>query len=225
MCDRFTLSASSQELRDHFRLPYVPDVAPRSTIVPRQPIAIVANSETGTRFCVFARWGFIHGDSASIPEYVPPFARAETVDRLWLFAEAFRTQRCLIPANGWYKLMGQYSEPRFVELRGRALMAFGGIWSVWKPQPDSRSVATAAIIATNPTQALQPIHKRMPVVLRPEDYAKWLDLDTPIAELKKLMEPFTAKPLEMSAVDPNINSWKPDPELVIPRDAILCPEL
>jgi putative SOS response-associated peptidase YedK len=41
---------------------------------------------------------------------------------------------------------------------------------------DGSEIETAAIITTEPNPVVAQIHDRMPVVIHPDDYAKWLDV-------------------------------------------------
>ena len=43
---------------------------------------------------------------------------------------------------------------------------------------DGSEVDTGAILTTAANSAMRPIHDRMPVVIQPEDFARWLDCKT-----------------------------------------------
>jgi putative SOS response-associated peptidase YedK len=53
-----------------------------------------------------------------------------------------------------------------------------------------------------PSELMQPIHDRMPVILRPEDEALWLDpaVTTPEA-VQPLLQPYPAEAMEAHAVE------------------------
>ena len=64
------------------------------------------------------------------------------------------------------------------------------------------------------------VHDRMPVMLLPEDYDKWLAAGTEPAELKAMLRPYDAKLMETYAVSRKVNSVKNDDEDCIePVDA------
>ena len=52
--------------------------------------------------------------------------------------------------------------------------AFAGLWDRWL-QPDGSPLYSFTIVTTSPNSVLEPVHNRMPVMLLPEDEAKWLD--------------------------------------------------
>ena len=62
------------------------------------------------------------------------------------------------------------------------------------------------------------IHDRMPVILHPRDYAKWLDSAPQTPEnLQPLIKPFPADNMSAYAVSTQVNKTTNDmPELVVP---------
>ena len=73
----------------------------------------------------------------------------------------------------------------------------------------------------NPNPLVEPIHDRMPVILHPRDYTKWLDESpqTPDA-LKPLIKPFPADRMDAYPVSPLVNKPANDmPELVVPTQS------
>ena len=68
---------------------------------------------------------------------------------------------------------------------------------------DGSEIETAAVITTRPTAALSEIHDRMPAVIMPEDFSRWLDTGMHSAEhAAKLLVPppddyFTAEPVDL----------------------------
>ncbi len=76
------------------------------------------------------------------------------------------------------------------------------------------------MITTDANDLLMPIHDRMPVILKPEDYDLWLD---PLAknpeELKALLKPFQATDMKGYRVSDKVNKAnKEGADLVSPVD-------
>jgi putative SOS response-associated peptidase YedK len=65
---------------------------------------------------------------------------------------------------------------------------------------------------------MEMIHDRMPVILHPRDYAKWLDAAPQTPErLQPLIKPFSADAMSAYAVSTLVNKATNDmPELVVP---------
>ncbi len=62
-----------------------------------------------------------------------------------------------------------------IKLKSNGIFAMAGLWESWK-SPDGKTIHTCTAITTEPNELVKPIHNRMPVILRPEDEAAWLDL-------------------------------------------------
>ena len=69
-----------------------------------------------------------------------------------------------------------------------------------KPGGPSRR---AAVLTTGPNELVRPVHDRMTVILRPEDYARWLD---PAAEdPSALLVPYPADAMGAVPVGRHVN--------------------
>ena len=76
------------------------------------------------------------------------------------------------------------------------------------------------IITTDPNDLVQPLHDRMPVILAPQDYARWLDSGDPERLPIDLMRPFPADAMTAWKVSSAVGNTKNDrPELRLPMDA------
>lgn len=122
-------------------------------------------------------------------------AKAETVDRLDMFREAFRNDRVLIPATGLYEWQVQpdKSKKKFEIWFDEPLFAFAGIARDCEIKGETRR--STAIITTSANEIFREIHntkQRQAVVVRQEDHEKWLDPKTPLPELKRMLEPLPA---------------------------------
>jgi putative SOS response-associated peptidase YedK len=80
------------------------------------------------------------------------------------------------------------------------------------------------IITTEPNELVRSVHNRMPVILRPEDEAQWLDTSrTSFAKAQSLLKPYPDELRDAHDVSPIVNSAKYDgPECIQPvsEDAI-----
>jgi putative SOS response-associated peptidase YedK len=103
-------------------------------------------------------------------------ARSETAVTKPAFCDAFKSRRCLIPADGFYEWAktGKAKQPYCFEVNDGALFAFAGIFDRWK-DPSGNWVKTYSILTTTPNAVTSPVHDRMPVILNPESYDLWLD--------------------------------------------------
>jgi putative SOS response-associated peptidase YedK len=221
MCGRFTLTDPNQKLAVQFNLPEIPDLKPRYNIAPTQPVAVVrVPAEGAVRQMVMLHWGLIpfwakdpEGGARMIN------ARAETAGERPAFRAAFRRRRCLVVADGfyeWQKLNGS-KQPYFVRMRDRSAFAFAGLWEHWEGS-DSTVIESCTLLTTEPNDLLRPVHNRMPVILRPEDYEQWLDPGVrEVDKLEPLLHPYTSAEMEAFPVSRFVNSpQNDDPRCIEP---------
>jgi putative SOS response-associated peptidase YedK len=177
MCGRYSMSSAPHSVRRRFNYVDQPNFPPRYNIAPTQPIAIVRMSEGQRRFAL-VRWGLIPSwvkDPKAFSLLIN--ARAESVNEKPAFRNAMRHRRCLIPADGFYEWKRDAAggaQPYFITLREDGPFAFAGLWETWTG-PNGEEMETAAIVTTQASPLIAPIHDRMPVILPPSAYDLWLD--------------------------------------------------
>ena len=220
MCGRYTLRRIDL-IRGGFDASLLPSFEefterPRFNIAPSQAIPVVRLDASGKRVLGTVRWGLIPSWTKGKPKNQPINARAETLATSGMFRQAFERRRCLVPADGfyeWRKLAdSKTKQPMFVHRRDDGVFAFAGLWERWRPDPDAEPVDTCTIITTTPNELMAPIHDRMPVILDPADYPRWLDRDTPAADVAGLLRPYPPDAMEARPVSTKVNSPRNDDE-------------
>ncbi|MGF1629163.1 MAG: SOS response-associated peptidase [Kiloniellaceae bacterium] len=215
MCGRFTNQITWQELVRLYRIHDQPalNLRPRYNAAPSQDIPIVRPADDG-REVVLARWGLVPSWAKDAKVgYKMINAKAETVDTTAAYRAAFKSRRCLIPADGfyeWLKLPDGSKQPYRLCLADRQPFAFAGLWESNK----GLEVTSCTIVTTEPNDVAGKIHNRMPVILSPENYEAWLSPETAPADAKALLRPYEG-PMIAYPVDKAVGSPKNDrPELV-----------
>ncbi len=221
MCGRFTLTANPAEQQEPFNNFTFPDkFAPRFNIAPTQPILAIPNDDKFT--ADFFVWGLIPmwAKDPNIGNRLIN-ARAETLPEKPAFRGSLKYKRCLILADGFYEwktVDGKKSKtPFFIHMKDRKPFAFAGLWDSWN-SPEGSQIKSTTIITTEPNELMSLLHNRMPVILHPRDYDKWLDpsAQTP-DQLMPLLKPFPADAMDAYPVTPLVNKPVNDiPELVVP---------
>src|SRR6266567_1943648 len=105
MCGRFTQSYTLEELQRLYRLTQpARNVRPQYNICPTDPVEVIIPGDNGL-LAVPMRWQLIPPWwKKSLNELPATFnARAETVAEKPIFRDAFRRNRCVIPASGYYE--------------------------------------------------------------------------------------------------------------------------
>ncbi|HKB49172.1 MAG TPA: SOS response-associated peptidase, partial [Ktedonobacterales bacterium] len=155
-------------------------LAANANVRPTQPVPVLL----GEHELAILRWGLV-APWAKDARGALINARAEGLAEKPSFRHAFRSQRCLIPASGFYEWQTPPSGTRRTKTpylftvtdrdADADLFAFAGLWETWKDHTSGEELRTCAIITTTPNALMAPIHARMPVILRRQDEAEWLD--------------------------------------------------
>ncbi len=221
MCGRFTLTVNPADLQDAFsNYTFPTQFAPRFNIAPSQPVLAIPNND---KFKAdFFIWGLIPlwAKDPSIGNRLIN-ARAETLAEKPSFRGSYKHKRCLVLADGYYEWQAtgvkKPKVPYFIHMQDRQPFAIAGLWDTWEG-PDGSSLQTCTLITTAPNELMEPIHDRMPAILHPRDYAKWLDPAPQTPErLQALLKPFPAESMAAHPVSTLVNKPENDsPELVVP---------
>jgi len=212
MCGRFILNSSPARLKDHFATANEPDAKPRFNIAPSQPVPVVRPGESGNREFTTAQWGLIPSwvkDPMQIQH--PINAKAETAAIKPMFRHAYRKSRVLVPADGFYEWATKdgVKQPYLIRLRDGEPMGMGGLLEHWHgPEGD---LATFTILTTSANSLMAKIHDRMPVIIKPEDYATWLDTNfTDVIKIQAMTLPYPDRFMEAYPVSRKVNNPKND---------------
>jgi putative SOS response-associated peptidase YedK len=230
MCGRLALYATPDELVSHFGIDQPPTLTARYNVTPGTSIAVVARKSGGAgRGLALVRWGLVP-DWEFDPGRGRISARAETVARLPTFADSFRERRCIVPANGFYEYRREDRGkiPYRFFLQSGAPMGLAGLWAVWRDglRESPKPLVTCCVVTVEPNELVGPYHDRMPVILSPHDYDRWLDNDTPPNDLKSLLKPYPAELMAVAEANRLVNSWKNEgPQLLDPAAGRSCSPL
>lgn len=221
MCGRFTLTVDPAELQEQFEnYNFPPRYAPRFNVAPTQPVLAIPND--GENTADFFVWGLIPmwAKDPTIGSRLIN-ARGETLAEKPAFRGSLKYKRCLILADGFYEWKSAEARksktPYFIHMKDHKPFAFAGLWDSWN-SPDGSLVKSCTIITTEPNELVSIIHNRMPVILHPRDYAKWLDTSpqTP-DQLKPLIKPFPTEEMTAYPVSTLVNKTENDTaQLVVP---------
>jgi putative SOS response-associated peptidase YedK len=105
------------------------------------------------------------------------------------------SNRCLVPASAFFEFTGKKypkAKHRF-SLRNAPFLAIAGLWREGQGnQPPSFTMLT-----TEPGPDVEPYHNRQVAVLQPKNWASWIHLTKPEAEL---LRPLPAGSLDVETV-------------------------
>jgi putative SOS response-associated peptidase YedK len=139
-------------------------------------------------------------------------ARAETVAEKPMFRDAFKKQRCLIPASGCYEWQDTPSgkQPYYFTRRDGQVMTIAGLWSNWKDKTTGEDFKSCTMVITEPNKFVADVHDRMPVILEARDFEQWEPGDG--KEASALMRPAGEDMLQKWPVSKRVNSSRASDE-------------
>ena len=221
MCARYTLTIVDDKfIAIYFELNSVPEIIPRYNIAPSQKVPVVGVKSDGlTRGWSELTWGFVpHWAQTPADGPKPVNARSETVRSSPPFRDSFRTRRCLIPADGYYEWLpeGKAKKPYRMTPTMGGIIAFAGIWDVWK-SPGVPSVITCAILTVPANVTMQRFHDRMPAILEPGQFTDWLNPAIKPDMAHAMLQPGPEDSLVSTAVSTVVNkAVNEGPECIAP---------
>ena len=192
------------------------NAAPQST----QPV-VRLNNETGKREFALMRWGLVpYWAKDAKVGYSTINARAEEVTAKPLYRDAMKRRRCLIPADAfyeWQRIDSKTRRPFAFGMQSGEPYAFAGLWERWKPK-EGEPLETFTILTTDPNELAEPVHNRMPVILEPRDYTRWMEPGDAARPPIDLLRPYPAEKMRSWPVDERVgNVRNDDPELLNER--------
>lgn len=234
MCGRFSQYSPVSDLVAHFAvdesLVDADGRRPRYNVAPTQQALVIAASADGDRRLLGEmRWGLVPrwAKDLSIGNRMIN-ARTDRVTSSKAYRPAFEKRRCIVPVDGFYEwakpATGAPDAPRAktpFHIRATAATPLGlaGLWETWYDAED-RPLRTFTLMTCDANRAMAPIHHRMPVVLDPDDWARWLE-PTPLGddERARLLVPAPDDALVFDEVSTQVNRPANDtPDLIAPVD-------
>ena len=187
MCGRYVRRSDKQKIAEYFHATPVPAELPMPgadyNVAPTTFQPIVRQSrESGEREIVLARWGlvpFFTKEDSDIKGLSTINARSESITKAPTWREPMKKRRCIIPADSFYewdKFGKPPKTPYSFELANCQPIAFAGLWDAWK-DPEGHWLQSFAIVTTEANDLMSRVHPRMPVILHPRDFDRWLDRD------------------------------------------------
>ena len=195
--------------------------APRYNGAPGQQHWVIRqHPETGARHLDRLWWGLIpHWIKEPSPKLKPINATAERVASAPMFRAAYAKRRCLVPVDNffeWAKIKGKGAkQPYAVAMQSGEPFALAGIWESWRHPETDDIVRTFCVITTAANEMIADFHDRMPAILPPESYDRWL---TPVEpDPRDLLLPYPAAPMTVWPISLRVNSPVNDDAAILER--------
>lgn len=151
------------------------------------------------------KWGFYTQgakNANSVFRYKTHTVRSEDVFKKAMFAKAVRSQRCLVPVDAFYEEVETKSGKKTFRIthENDKLFVLAGIHSTWG-DPDGKRWHMFSIVSTTANKDMRTITNRMPVILKSDMEAQWLDPNvSDMNSLYDMMRPYTPGLLHIKEV-------------------------
>jgi putative SOS response-associated peptidase YedK len=196
MCNLYNFTSPAQAVRHFFDLlgPISWNFEPLPEIHPTDRAPIVRLNAQGERELVALRWWLVPRWAKEISRKYAMFnAVGETLSERAAFREPFKTQRCLVPANGFYEwpVIEGKKVKHWLGMKDGGLFAMAGLWERAEQLPEG-PLESFTIITTVANDLVTRYHpkRRMPAILDRSAFAAWLDPKTPMGEVRDLIETY-----------------------------------
>jgi putative SOS response-associated peptidase YedK len=222
MCGRLIQSSGPQRyaLVDgmNVRDSRVHNYPPRWNAAPSQELLVIRrNHKTGEVSLDPLRWGLIpswRGHPTGGRK--PVNAKCEAVRERATFRDAYRRRRCIVPVDGFFEWKAikrqKAKQPYAIAMKDGSPFGRAGIWENWKGPASGEWIRTFAVITTEANEMVADIHERMPLILPPGDYTRWLsdELDP-----RDLMRPFPSGLMRMWPISTRVNKPENDDPSIV----------
>ena len=220
MCGRYVLKAALPDIARMLGMDVDLALEPSYNIAPTTPVPACRMEEPDHKALTLLRWGLIpHWAKQADGGYRMINARAETVAEKPAFRSPLRNRRCLIPADGYYewKSMQGRKQPYYFSMKDGNPFCFAGLWERWQPA-EGDPIESCAIITTAANALGAEVHHRMPVILAPDDFERWLDPRvTQADDVVPLLAPFPPDAMTVYPVSTLVNNARVDePRCITP---------
>lgn len=226
MCGRFVIGDPKRELWEEWLGAAMPDPMPGPSwnVAPTQDAVILRRARDGARRAEVARWGLIpHWWKKPLSEMKASTfnARSEEASEKPMFRAAWAGARCLVPALGYYEWTGKAGakQPWFVTLKTNAPgVTFAGLFA--RAEIEGETLLTFTILTTAAGEATRHLHPRTPVILTEGAWERWLDPETPDADLRAMMRPPEDDRVEHWPVDRAVGNTRNDGAHLVERQGL-----
>jgi putative SOS response-associated peptidase YedK len=173
MCNLYALRKSASEVAAHFRVSTPIASNSAEEVYPGAP-GIAVREQQGERLMGSMAWGFPLRLRTMAPTARPKPVNniADLRKGMWVGLARKPQWRCLIPLTGFAEAEGPKGAKTrtWFNVKDQPIFAWAGLWRVsdeWGPVYSG--------VMTDCNEAIRPVHDRMPVLLQPDDYDRWLN--------------------------------------------------
>jgi len=173
MCNLYRMTKGTSEVARLFAAEADPGANFAAEIYPGYPGLVVAEGTVRAM-----NWGFpvvLTGKQGQKLKPKPVTNARDDKLATPFWRESFAARRCLIPVSAWAEPDGEAGRMTrtWYGLPGEDMFAVAGLW-----RQSAEWGAVYAMVMTEAAPQMQEVHDRMPVILGPDDWARWTGAGT-----------------------------------------------
>lgn len=157
----------------------------KTDVMPSMQAPILFGQERHRSMCLSA-WGFSKYKTNGLIIN----ARAETAAQKPLFRDSLNSRRCIIPARGFYEWDSDKNKFQFSYDNGN-IMYMAGLFHYEKEE------RAFVILTTSANRSMEPVHDRMPLILKEHMIESWLFDDSATEMILNTVPPVLKRYSEM----------------------------
>jgi putative SOS response-associated peptidase YedK len=211
MCGRSSLTKTEKEIEERFNASFYSEDLERYNPIPNFNVApthmhpVITNDDQ--EHLQLFKWGLIpfwakdHRVGFKMIN-----ARLETVAEKSAYKNALKSRRCIVPFDGYYEWQKTTHGklPFRIVTKNTDIFSVAGLWERWKDN-DGNYVFSFTIITQPASPKIAHIHDRMPGILLPEQERLWINLEMPVEEVVRIIEPYPDDYLDFYRVSKRVN--------------------
>lgn len=135
-------------------------------------------------------------------------ARGESVSKKPSFRDAFRKNRSLVVADGFYEWQkkGRLRIPVYISLKSGRPFGMAGLYN-YRKSPQGTELCSCTIITTVANELLRHVHDRMPVIIPKDQWTLWLHPEVhDKSAMLPLLKPYNPDDMVVFEVSSSVNS-------------------
>jgi putative SOS response-associated peptidase YedK len=207
MCGRYSLEFD-EGFYKRFKLSNKLSFETNYNSAPGQLLPVIVSHSPNTM--EFMKWGLIPfwEEKNQKPKGLINIRQDTITTKKWAH-KYVQNQRCLVPVSGFYEWkrdnLGKH--PYYFYLKDKKYYSFAGVYSETKDPNNDALIKSYSIITTGANEVMNPIHDRLPVILKEKDEEGWLNHNmVEMDQINKFLNPYDGEDMEKFPVSEKINN-------------------
>ena len=195
------------------------NIRPRYNAAPSQELLVIReNRKTSERSLDLIKWGLIpHWFTDPRGGRRPINAKAESVSKLLTFREAYAQRRCIVQIDGFFEWRvegARAKQPYAIAMKDGSPFGLAGLWEKLAQSEHGRMGTNVCNHHGTLNSLVEQIHDRMPAILKPATYERWLG---PEPDPHDLLITYPSEPMTMWPISTRVNAPENDDPSLLDR--------